>query len=813
MRLSVCRVVCQVVLVMCLWAGGAVAQAEEPVEVSGRYPHLMVTNSQQESGIGALAEWADRLWFITYSPHMPEGSDDKLYELTDELELTARPESIGGTPANRMIHEPSNQLIIGPYFIDAERNVRAIPYDEMFGRHTATAEHLTEPERKVYFYDMEGLHYEVDVQTLEVERLFVRPVPGWHAKGAYTGQGRFIVANNGEWEAGSVKHLRPYEYQVDFETGGERAGVLAEWDGEDWRVIRRRQFTEVTGPGGIHGAPNDEAPVWATGWDKRSLMLMVRHDGEWHEYRLPKADYSYDGHHGWHTEWPRIREAVSKDSANSRKLLMNKHGGWFDFPQTFSAEDASGLRPIGSYLKIISDHTNWNGRIVFACNETSMFNNPLAGQAQSNLWFAEWEELHEKGAPVGWGGPWVADDVAAGQSSSPYLFGGYGQRVLHVAHETDEPVTLTVEVDTTGRGDWQQIDTVTADAEGYAFHVFDADVPGEWIRLTPEQDAAGLTAYFHYGPSRGAATDEAMFAGLADVQSDGPYTAGVIRPRGAGLGTLHYLSEEVEGDAVRESRYYEIGEDMNLAHKPDDTTEKAWLRDKATVEERDYEMDAASLIVSEGDKRWRIPKGHAAYEAEWPGGLPRGVREVVTERALLNAGGTFFMLPRENSGGVMRMKPVATHNKRITDFCTWRGMLVLAGARAEAESDGQTLAADDGQAALWFGDVDDLWKLGKPTGRGGPWKESAVEAGEASDPYLMTGYDEKQVSLSHDADETVTFTIEVDVTATGDFVVYEQVEVPAGETVTHQFPDGFAAHWVRTVADTACEATAWFVYE
>jgi hypothetical protein len=226
----------------------------EPISFSGRYPHLAVYNSGGECGIGAVVPWAGRLWLITYTQHSPGGSDDKLYEIDADLQMTVRPESIGGTPASRMIHRESNQLFIGPYAIDAERNVRAIPYDVMYGRHTATARHVTDPVNKVLYLDMEGLIYEVDVKTLDVNMLFRRAVPGWHAKGAYTSQGQFVVANNGEQGAGSAKRFEPFEYQIDpARTGPEDAGALAEWDGSRWSLIRRRQFTEVTGPGGIYG--------------------------------------------------------------------------------------------------------------------------------------------------------------------------------------------------------------------------------------------------------------------------------------------------------------------------------------------------------------------------------------------------------------------------------------------------------------------------------------------------------------------------------------------------------------------------------
>ncbi len=82
---------------------------------SGIYPHLAYYNKEGECGTGAVVPWAGRLWVITYGPHLPLGSSDKLYEITPELQQIMHKESIGGTPANRMIHKESNQLFIGPY--------------------------------------------------------------------------------------------------------------------------------------------------------------------------------------------------------------------------------------------------------------------------------------------------------------------------------------------------------------------------------------------------------------------------------------------------------------------------------------------------------------------------------------------------------------------------------------------------------------------------------------------------------------------------------------------------------------------------
>ena len=56
-------------------------------EFSGRYPHLGVFNHGGECGIGAVVPWADRLWLVTYSPHSPRGSNDKLYEIDGDLSI------------------------------------------------------------------------------------------------------------------------------------------------------------------------------------------------------------------------------------------------------------------------------------------------------------------------------------------------------------------------------------------------------------------------------------------------------------------------------------------------------------------------------------------------------------------------------------------------------------------------------------------------------------------------------------------------------------------------------------------------------
>ena len=72
------------------------------VGVSGVYPGLHTFNREGECGTGAVVPWAGSLWVISYAPHMPNCSTDKLYEIKPDLTRVIRAESIGGTPANRL---------------------------------------------------------------------------------------------------------------------------------------------------------------------------------------------------------------------------------------------------------------------------------------------------------------------------------------------------------------------------------------------------------------------------------------------------------------------------------------------------------------------------------------------------------------------------------------------------------------------------------------------------------------------------------------------------------------------------------------
>ncbi|EMI19919.1 secreted protein containing Sulfatase domain protein [Rhodopirellula maiorica SM1] len=940
---------------------GSLSHSDEKVRndihISGIYPHLTAygvysqngghfKSGHDECGIGAIVPWAGKLWMVNYAPHQPNGSEHKLFSIGEDLQsLTVHPESVGGTPAGRMIHAESNQLLIAHYLIDAEGNVRVISPADMPMRVTAITRHLTDPANMVYYIDMEGAIWEANVHTLAVKRLFKKPVPGWHGKGAYVSQGRLVVSNNGEHAAGTYD---------DLVVGGaaknsEERGVLAEYDGENWKIIERRQYTEVTGPNGIAGGSDGNDPIWTMGWDRRSVRLKVLDDGTWHTYLLPKAAFCNDAIHGWYTEWPRIREITDG------RWMMDMHGMFFDFPKTFSSQNSAGIKPIGSHLRYIPDFCAWNDQLVLASDETSIQGNPLAGQPQTNLWFGSYDDLKDWGPASGYGGPWIEDEVMANTPSDPFLVAGFDRRVLHLASgrtkpadgqkalrasdqleiqsmpdrlatlprvtvprgnwhreakgysfDVDQPVTVflavdrrgnpkldpawkitdmsliwgknlqdvvyvrsfepgtitipenatehrpgsfgmphtafvlgskpselqiktdrtsivtqpnasirteessipvvfDLQVDRHGDGNWVDYQSIEVPAAGYVAYQLPDDFDAVWLRLKTNRDCVA-TAYLHQTTAAFVDGDESenqtLFAGLAGVDDD--------QARGA----LVYAAKRNRNLRViaSEDRFFDFTK-TGFEFKAD--TVDPLLADKLSVKPH-FTVDDASVILKHGGKRLRLPKGDAAYDKPFASGWPRDVREVESERVLANIHGTFYEVPLVINGAPPAfnlMRPVSSHAKQIADFCTWNGLLVLTGVRADAENDGHVFADAKQNTALWFGGVDDLWKFGKPVGHGGPWLNTMVKAGQPSDPYLMKGYDRKSLSLSHDANEAVTMHVEVDITGDGHWRRYKSFDVAAGETLEYSFPDAFSAAWVRLVSASDTIATAQLQYE
>jgi hypothetical protein len=206
-------------------------------------------------------------------------------------------------------------------------------------------------------------------------------------------------------------------------------------------------------------------------------------------------------------------------------------------------------------------------------------------------------------------------------------------------------------------------------------------------------------------------------------------------------------------------------------------------------------------------QRYRLPKASHAFQHAWQTEWMR-IREVETEHFLLDIQGMFYELqPMAFEDRIWGVKPVCQHLRIIPDFCAFRGMLALGGNQTTPNADNNALAGQP-QSGVWFGMTDDLWKWGRAAGWGGVWRKTAVKAGEASDPFLMTGFDKKVLHLRMAPSGVVR--VEVDFLGNGEWVKYEDVNVVEYKPVI--FPEGFSAHWVRVVAQRDGVATAEFHY-
>ena len=373
----------------------------------------------------------------------------------------------------------------------------------------------------------------------------------------------------------------------------------------------------------------------------------------------------------------------------------------------------------------------------------------------------------------------------------------------------NQPVTFAIQVDKNGTNKWTDFSTVSVAGDSAKSIELPRDLNAVWMRFKTDRDCIA-TAFLHqtsaYPIIRQAKTNseeiEKLFSGLAEVGDENVVSGNIYAAkRNRNLRMI-----------TSDDRFFEFRKNR-FEFKADPGDEK--LKQLLHVEP-DFTVDEASVIIESQDKRYRLPKGNAAYDRPFTSGWPRATREVESERELANIHGTFYELPLITNGAPPAwnlMRPVSSHNKQITDFCSWNGLLVLSGVKNNAANDGHVFRDSKLGIGLWFGGIDDLWKLGKPVGRGGPWKNTSVEPGVPSDPYLMRGYDEKFVALHHKSDDTVTITLEIDINGEGLWVKYKSFELPPDTTGTFNFPKSFSACWVRAVSNARTTATVQFSYK
>jgi len=459
-------------------------QSGVPMSFSGVVPSLAQSADlgppRSECGIGCLMPWNGKLYVLNYLSHRKhDGSGTGLRVIDENLQMERHPDGVDGTYANRFIHYPSNQLIIGPHIVDGNHDVRTV--EKLIDvRLCGTARHLTDSDNLVYMLGMEGELFELNVYTLEATQIFdlTRELDtagefGCHFKDCYTEFGRLVVTNNDYSEP-------------DFQ-GKQTQGTLAEYDGEKWTILERKPFVCVQGRGQFTDT------IFASGWDRASAILKVytNSDKTWRTYRLPKASHTHD--HKWQSEWPRIREVEHE------RFLLDMHGMFYELSPWAYDGHVWGIKPICQHLWVLGDFCSWKGMLVMGSDNASSAHgqNSLCAEPQSGIWMGKTDDLWQFGKPQGWGGPWWETEVKAGEPSDPYLMTGFDKKVLHLSHSASTEVEFILEVDFLGHGKWNVLKRVTVGPDGYEHYVFPSGYNAHWVRVTAGNDCRA-SAQLHY---------------------------------------------------------------------------------------------------------------------------------------------------------------------------------------------------------------------------------------------------------------------------------------------------------------------------
>lgn len=152
----------------------------------------------------------------------------------------------------------------------------------------------------------------------------------------------------------------------------------------------------------------------------------------------------------------------------------------------------------------------------------------------------------------------------------------------------------------------------------------------------PGQDGEGVIATFHLTrEDRRPRADHDMFDGIVhDGERTG--TGGLVRIKSSANAPLGLATED---------GHYEMGTDLKLLPVNDPDAGKR-LRSIAAIPSArkgpgSLSADAASVLYidDEDGKRYRLPRGQAAFAADGPFGAERVDREVSRERNLFNAFG------------------------------------------------------------------------------------------------------------------------------------------------------------------------------
>jgi hypothetical protein len=207
-------------------------------------------------------------------------------------------------------------------------------------------------------------------------------LPGYHGKGLYSSQGRSSTRTTATaTNACSPIPPRPAARSANGTGSG------------DWQLVRRNQFTEVTGPGGIHGSDPKRARVE----HRLGCEIAHPHAARWRQAWQLKT-FSPAQSQPQLRRRARLEHRMAAHSRHRRRKPAHDHARRvLELPEDlFRREHERHSRP----QRLPEGHRRllrWNDRLVFGCDDSakSEFLNKRkvkggidsVGQSQSNLWF------------------------------------------------------------------------------------------------------------------------------------------------------------------------------------------------------------------------------------------------------------------------------------------------------------------------------------------------------------------------------------------------------------------------------------------
>ena len=433
------------------------------------------------------------------------------------------------------------------------------------------------------------------------------------------------------------------------------------------------------------------------------------------------------------------------------------------------------------------------------------------GQSQSNLWFTSPDLPDHNGTSDAIGAVWEGEEVTADEISEPFLLAGWKQRKVWIDNHSGSAVEYTFQIDENGDNTWTDDYMVSIAANSQ--EVIDLScLTGEWIRVKVNKPTETTVAFVYGDVGNRMSGNSQLFKDLSSIE-DNSAIGGLLYSLGDNQRKLGVLANQTGKNGLTETGYYELDDKLQL-NKVDNPATATLMREKMAIPQNVVSVERGSyLVIDDLGRRWRLPKNEGQYDHLIKKNMLRICREVATERDLLNLGGTFYELPAENADGFAKVRPISTHHLQINDYASYRGMLVLTGLSGKAQSGDHVIVSADGRCKVWCGAIDDLWKMGKPVGSGGPWVDAAVKAGVPSDAYLIGHYDKKTLTMSHTSQTDVVFTVEMDPTGDGNWMKYADYVVHPGKKVVKTLPDGHLARWIRFKTDKNTVATTWLDYK